>query len=251
MLSKKKIEKNLEKNKYNLILLNKTDSTNSYAKRLAQKDNKTVIIAKQQTNGRGRLGKSFISKKGGLYITCIVKPYNVDFNAGVITACAAKAVGDAIKEVCGIQCGIKWVNDLYIEGKKVCGILAETVQHDSETQNIILGIGINVNKFKPDDEIREIATSLKEHTNKAVNINLLAARVINNLYREQRLANNLEFLKDYRDRSIILSKEIVVIKNDQSFTATALRINDDCSLTVLKNGEEINLTFGEISIKTR
>ena len=251
MLRIKSIKKFLNSKDYNLILLNKTDSTNNYAKKLPKPANNTVIIAKRQTSGRGRLGRSFISMEGGLYLTCIVKPYSSSFNAGLITACAAVAVSKAINEVCGIECGIKWVNDLYIKNKKVCGILSETIQFEGLESNIIIGVGINVNRFKPKGELKEIATSLGEYTKKAVDINLLAARIINNIYTELNKAINLEFLKEYREKSIVIGKEVEVIVGDEKYTATALRINDDCCLTVLKDNEEINLNFGEISIKTR
>lgn len=251
MLRIKSIKKELNSNGYKLILLNKIDSTNNFAKQLPKPSNNTVIIAKRQTSGRGRLGRSFISNKGGLYISCIVKPYANDYNAGLITASAAVAVSKAIKDVCGIECGIKWVNDLYIENKKVCGILCETIQFEGAESNIIIGIGINANRFKPKGVLKDIATSLGEHTKKAVDINLLAAKVINNIYTEQPRAQNLDFLNDYREKSIIIGKEVEVIIGDKKYTATALRINDDCSLTVLKDDEEFNLNFGEISIKTR
>ena len=251
MLKIKSIKKELNSKGYNLILLNKTDSTNNYAKKLPNPSNNTVIIAKRQTSGRGRLGRIFISNKGGLYLSCIVKPYANSYNAGLITASTAVAVSKAIKDVCGIECGIKWVNDLYIENKKVSGILSEAIQSEGAENNIIIGVGINVNHFKPKGELKNTATSLREHTKKAVDINLLAAKIINNIYTEQAKAQNLEFLNDYRDKSIVIGKEVEVIIADEKYTATALRINDDCSLTVLKDNEEINLNCGEISIKTR
>lgn len=249
MLKKDKILKKL-KNKTNLIILNKTDSTNNYAKQNADTDLPLVIIAKKQTGGRGRLGRSFVSKKGGLYLSYVTSSFGNSFNAGLITACAAEAVATAIDEICGINCGIKWVNDIYINGKKVCGILTEGCFSNKEIPDkIIIGIGVNIEKNFATKEIKDIATSLKRECEAKVDINLLAASIINHLEYNLLNIDNLSFIENYRKKSIITDKEITVIQNDEKFSATALRIEDDCSLTVLINGTERNINFGEISIK--
>lgn len=251
MLTKEKIYNKLNNQKTNLIVLNKIDSTNSFAKHNCNNSFPQVIIAKKQTGGRGRFGRSFVSKKGGLYLSYVNDTFGADFNAGLITACAAVAVAKAIDEVCGIECGIKWVNDIYINNKKVCGILTEGCfsNNSSVPDRIIIGIGININKNFATKEIKDIATSLKRECKTRIDINALAASIINHL--EQNLENidNLAFLENYRKKSIITNKTVTVIQNSESYQAKAIRIEDDCSLTVLVDGVEKNINFGEISIK--
>lgn len=249
MLKKDKILKKL-KNKTNLIILNKTDSTNNYAKQNADTDLPLVIIAKKQTGGRGRLGRSFVSKKGGLYLSYVTKNFGNKFNAGLITACAAEAVAAAIDEICGIHCGIKWVNDVYINEKKVCGILTEgCFLNEGAPDKIIIGIGVNINKNFATKEIKDIATSLQRECKVKVDINQLAASLINHLEYNLQNIDDLSFIENYRNKSIVIGKEVMVIQNDENYVAKALRIEDDCSLTVLVNDTEKNINFGEISIK--
>ena len=249
MLRKKSISKRL-KNDTNLIILNKVDSTNSYAKRDNSNEYPKVVIAKKQTGGRGRLGRSFISKKGGLYLSYVTDQLSANFNAGLITACAAVAAAKAIDEVCGIECGIKWVNDIYINGEKVCGILTEGCFSNSPTPyKIIIGIGINISRNFATKEIKNIATALNKECKKKIDINTLAACIINNLEDGLKNIDKLKFLDCYRNKSIVVGKEIKILQNNDCYVAKALRIEDDCSLTVMQNGIEKSINFGEISIK--
>ncbi len=250
MLTKNKLIKNLNNSK-NLILLNKTDSTNSFAKRLTDSPIPLTIIAKKQTSGRGRINRTFVSKKGGLYLTYVTNNFGSNFNAGLITACTADAVATAINEVCDIDCDIKWVNDIHIKGKKVCGILVEGCFSNNQTtpNKIIIGIGVNIARNFANKEIKNIATCLQKECNKKVDINLLAATIVNHLEQNLQNIDNLSFIENYRKRSIVINKNITVIQNDKEYQAVALRIEDDCSLTVLLDGKEKNITFGEISIK--
>ena len=133
-----------------------TDSTNNIAKQLCAKDpdDFTVIIAERQTGGRGRSGKSFYSAKGGIYMSVIVsEDENVPY-----TVCAASATCKAINE-CGIDAKIKWVNDIFVNGKKVCGILCERVQ-TANGNKIVIGIGINHSVKDFPAELQDIAASL-------------------------------------------------------------------------------------------
>lgn len=250
MLKKNKILKGLNSKNTNLIILNKIDSTNNYAKQTHSTDLPLIIIAKMQTGGRGRLGRSFVSKKGGLYLSYVTDQLSTNFNAGLITACAAEAVANAINTVCGINCGIKWVNDIYINNKKVCGILTEGCFSNTSTPDkIIIGIGINISRNFATKEIKNIATALNTECKKKIDINTLAACVINNLEDGLKNIDKLEFLDGYRNKSIVVGKEIKILQNNDCYIAKALRIENDCSLTVMQNGIEKNINFGEISIK--
>lgn len=233
---------------YKTIYLDEIDSTNNYAKTLSGAEN-TVIIAKRQTSGRGRVGKSFFSPEGGIYMSVILKGGNQPFCAGSYTALTAVAVADAIKRVCDIDCGIKWVNDIYIKNKKVCGILTEAVFDGNKLKNIIIGIGINVSDFLPNDELEEIATSIERESNRKIDNKQLINEILKKLYLELQNFDSSTFFEDYKKLSIVLGKEITVLDPKGFYKATAIRIEKDFSLTVLKDGVEKNINFGEISIK--
>ncbi|MBR6501944.1 MAG: biotin--[Clostridia bacterium] len=138
----KKLQKNV-----NLFAFKKIDSTNIYAKTLASEGYKdgTVVVAREQTAGKGRLGRTFFSKRGGLYFSVILRPYKSLNDTVFITTAAAVAAARAIEKVSGKKCEIKWVNDIYINNKKVCGILTEgAITPDGSLDYAILGVGINL-----------------------------------------------------------------------------------------------------------
>jgi len=160
------------------------DSTNNLAKQLAFEgcNEGTVVIAKTQTAGKGRLGRTWDSKnEHGIWMSVVLRPTGSLKSIQVITTAAAVAVSSAIKEITGIDAGIKWPNDLLVGGKKICGILTEAVSTASEFQFVILGIGINVNQDLQDfpADLRYTATSLKILSNrKVIDKNALASQVL-------------------------------------------------------------------------
>ena len=130
-----------------LIRLRSVDSTNRFAKDYASKTDlkEFAVLAKHQTAGRGRVGRSFESPAGsGMYLSVCFKRAFSPEDVGLITAFTAVAVRESIQELCGLECGIKWVNDLYYSGKKLCGILSEgSIDPESRMlQNVVIGIGI-------------------------------------------------------------------------------------------------------------
>ena len=177
------------------------DSTNLEAKRLILSGEKLpfCVVADSQTNGRGRLSRSFYSpNKTGLYFT-IALPFS-DFEITTITAKTAVAVCKALEEI-KVTPGIKWVNDIYLNNRKICGILAEAV-NDIETgriSSIIIGIGINVTTVDFPRELSEIAGSIQKDIDK----NMLMDRITINLL--DLIYNTTDFLSYYKSRSIILN----------------------------------------------
>ena len=132
---------------YDILYLDTVDSTNEYLKRNADKLNKnTVVVARTQTNGKGRLGRHFQSDDGGLYMSVFLKPHLSPEQSLFITPAAAVAVAKAVENVCKKQTEIKWVNDVYINSKKVSGILAESKidSNGNALEYVVLGIGINL-----------------------------------------------------------------------------------------------------------
>ncbi len=234
-----------------LIFKEETDSTNADIKRIAgHADDKTVVLAKGQTAGRGRMGRSFYSAAdNGLYLSILIKSgINAD-NIVLITTAASVAVSRAIELVTGIKVGIKWVNDLYLNDRKVCGILAETIcdPTDGKISGVVIGVGINCGGADFPAEIKDIAGSLGDNINK----NTLAAEVIFNLCEIEKMIKDKSFIKEYKERSIVLGKEIIVI-GQETQNATAVDIDDDGGLVVkLESGEIRVLRTGEISVRMR
>lgn len=253
-LSKQEILEKLNNKNIEVTVLESTDSTNAYLKRSIRDDLKEgfAIIADSQTLGKGRFSRKFYSpKNSGIYMSILLRPSLSPENAVLITAAAAVAVSRAIEKLSGKETKIKWVNDIYISSKKVCGILTEgSINSDGSFNYAILGIGINA--YKPENnfpnEIKDIAGAI--FSQKKENLrNTLIAEVINNFFQYY---NNLEsktFLDDYRQKSLVLGKEIKVPKNDKLFSAKALEIDDNCRLLVeYDNNEREYLSSGEISI---
>ena len=169
----------------------KVTSTNDIAKKLALNGAKhgTIVISEEQTNGKGRLGRSFYSPANtGIYMSIILKLSLTTMDSVLITTSSAVAICDAIEKLTGINCQIKWINDIYLNGKKIAGILAETsTNFESKTIDyLILGIGLNFTQPKNDfpEELRKIASSLFEHNNSTINRNLLCAEIANNIDRK-------------------------------------------------------------------
>ncbi len=226
-------------------------STNAYIKAKAACDEGLLVIAERQTAGHGRFDRKFHSPKNGIYMSLLLKPTFIGFDTTLITTAAAVAVAQAIEQLSGKKSKIKWVNDVYIENKKVCGILTEGAVNP-KTQGfdyVILGIGINA--FTPENgfnsEIENIAGSVFEGFSTQL-MARLTAQVINNFF--EFYIKKKEFLTDYRSRSNVLGKEIYVLRNDTKVKATALEIDDKCRLLVkYENGNTEYLNSGEISIK--
>lgn len=233
------------------------ESTNIRAKEIAgTSDEGTVIIAEEQTMGRGRLGRNWISPKGkGLWFSIVLKPnINAD-KVSRVTLIGAAAVHKALKEL-GIKSHIKWPNDIVIGGKKVCGILTEMVLHGENSYYVIMGIGINANLDEGDfdEDIKDKATSLKAIRGAEVDRNKLLACVLNNfekLYVPFREKDDLsETIKISRENSILLNKEVRIIRENTERTGRVVDIDQDGRLIVEYEDGKIEAVFsGEVSVR--
>ncbi|MCR4661836.1 MAG: biotin--[acetyl-CoA-carboxylase] ligase [Clostridia bacterium] len=249
-LSKERVE--------NIEVLESIDSTNIYAKNLAQNgvNNKYVVISNEQTKGKGRLGRTFVSPKNkGIYLSIIVKPNRDISNLTSITAFSSVAVCKAIENVYNIKTNIKWVNDVYINGKKVCGILTEA-SIEGETGKVdylVIGIGINVNESTNEfpEEIKDIATSLKIQTGKEMKRNILCVELIKQLDTMiDNLDKNDEYFTGYKDRCNTIGKEVEINTFTEKKLGFVKALNEDFSLTIeYPNGLIEKLSSGEVSIK--
>ena len=241
------------------IALYKTiGSTNTEAKLLAVKNagHGTTIIAEEQTEGRGRFGRSFFSPAdSGIYMSIILRPeLNIE-NSVLVTTAAAVAVCKAVEKFTNASARIKWVNDIFIDDKKVCGILTEAVTNfeSGMMDSIVVGIGLNV-KTKNEDfplELQDRAGSVLDDEHYSIR-NQLAAEIINNVLN---IAGNLKdksFMQEYKDRSMILGERILYKKDNDWQEGCALDIDNYGGLIVYtSDGQKLTLNSGEVSIKKK
>lgn len=242
------------------------DSTNLYAKKLlaaSPRLNKKVIIAEHQTAGRGRMGRTFYSPaKSGIYLSAIYSPANPITNPAKITAFSAVAVCRAIKKLYGIETKIKWINDIFYNDKKICGILTEgfTNFETSLIESAIIGIGINIeeNKEAFPEEVKKIAGSIFSNNTDTLNTHVsrceLAAEVSVQLFKILEEAPEAVF-KEYKELSFLLGKTLTVypVIGDEksSYKAKAVDIDENASLIVeLSDGSRKSLFSGEVSLKS-
>ncbi len=248
-LSKRKIERNINGG-CNVLVLDKIDSTNTEMKRRALDPNKPdVIVANTQTSGRGRLGRSFFSPSNtGIYMSMLAVPKS-DENILLYTTATAVAVCLAIEKLTDKNPLIKWVNDIYIDGKKVCGILAEAVtdEFNKSVRYIIIGIGINWGDAKFPDEICEVAGSVCKE-NERILRNAVIAEIINEFRKIEETIFDKMFIEEYRKRSMVLGKKIVVLNTNEVGVAEDIDENGALVIT-LESGESKTLSTGEISIR--
>lgn len=240
----------------NIIFFDEIDSTNNVAKQLAiQKiESNTLVVAKRQSCGRGRLGRSFMSLGNGIYFSVILRPDSSVENSLKITSGAAVAVRRVLSKYCD-DVKIKWVNDIYISEKKVCGILTEAASSDGGTLDyVVVGIGINVFGRHEDfgDELSDIVTTLEENTNSLLDKNLLIASVYKELLDIiSELDSFNSVMDEYRKHNIIIGKSVYIIRGDEKRLAEVIDIDNEGSLIAVDEAtkEQMRISSGEVSIR--
>ena len=227
------------------------DSTNDYMKRAGGAPDKTVAAALMQTRGKGSRGRSFHSPDGGLYFSVLLKRGIPVSQAHLLTPAAAVAVAEGLEGVGAENVGIKWVNDIYIAGKKVCGILTETqIAPDSRSlAYAVIGIGINL--YEPDggfpDDIKNKAGAVFRKGSPALREWCLES-ILAALLKELDSLPGKRFLKEYRSRSVLLGREVDILGPTPE-RGTAVDIDDECRLIVRTATGIRALNSGEVSIK--
>ncbi len=245
-----------EKNKIVPFFFKTVDSTGNIARKTAKAgaDEGTTIIAEAQTAGRGRLGRTFLSAKGGIYMSIVLRPKISPKDTLFITVAAAVAAARAIESVCDKKCEIKWVNDIYIQGKKVCGILTEgEFDAAGNLDFAILGVGINL--FEPKDGFSAdipLAGSVFDKKSKILSKNKIKRQTINLFVKEFfAFYENIlqkEFMTEYQTRSFLTGKKITYTKNEKTYTAEVVGIDNDANLLVKSDNKTEKLSHGEIQI---
>jgi BirA family biotin operon repressor/biotin-[acetyl-CoA-carboxylase] ligase len=200
-------------------------STMDAARELAKKgaEQGTIVIAEAQTRGRGRLSREWLSPKGGIYFTIILRPKISPAYAPRINLMAAIAVAATIRKLFGLKADLKWPNDVLIAGKKVCGILAEMDAEMDVVNFVNVGMGINANNSVT--RFEKTATSLKEALGREISRKEFLSALIGEIERRQPLLMEADFLKEWKRLSATLNKEVRVMSMGEELTGQAIDID--------------------------
>ncbi len=243
------------KNRISLCIVKQTHSTNALVKEQALcSDEGLVVVAQKQTSGRGRMGRSFFSPDGtGIYMSLLLKPRIKGEDAVQITTAAAVALCRAFERAGAEDAGIKWVNDIFVGGKKVCGILTEGALNsaDGTLGYAVLGVGINV--YPPregfPEDIGNIAGALFSVERENLR-NLIIAEFLNEFFALYGNISEKAHSREYAERCIVKGKNVTVIRGNESFSAFCEGVDENCGLNIiLPDGRRETLTSGEVSLR--
>jgi BirA family biotin operon repressor/biotin-[acetyl-CoA-carboxylase] ligase len=254
-LCEKSIRKHLDAADVEIQIYSEIDSTNAEARRLsaAGKQQPVLLLAEQQYAGRGRMGRSFYSPDGmGIYMTYLWQPHTSARDVIGVTTAAAVAVHRALCRILPKEANrlhIKWVNDLYLADKKICGILTEAVTDpaDGKIRDMWIGIGINVAPMSFPPELLDIATTLGSSE---LDRNVLIAAIVNELLRILQDADRYAHMPYYRAHSMVIGKDVRTIRGDESVCGKVLDIDSEGGLVVERaDGTVETMHSGEISLR--
>lgn len=224
-----------------------TDSTNTRAIELAKNvDGNILVAAEEQTNGKGRQGKSFYSPaESGVYFSIVIRPQGTLNDVVFVTSAASVAVAKTIEEMTDLDPKIKWVNDIYVNGKKVCGILVQSIVKNNKVDGLCVGIGVNISTTDFPDEFGSRAGAL----GRDIDRNIFVAKVTEKLIDFSNNIGDRSYLDYYRKKSCVIGRKIKYIENNIEHFAMAVGIDDNANLIVDENGETKKLSSGEITVR--
>ena len=240
-----KIKKILNK-KINLITYDEIDSTNNDCKEQGNLgDINKLVISDYQTNGKGRLGRTFISEKGkGIYMSLLIKPSIALSDVSKITCVVGTSISKVLEKEIDRYVDIKWVNDIYLNNKKICGILTESSIINNEIKYIVIGIGINLyHQVFPKDIV---ASSIEDETGLILDRELLVASIINQILEDIENINDKSFVEFFRKRLYLKNKFVELNIRNELFEGFILDISDDFELVVEIDKNKKLVNSGEI-----
>ena len=237
-------EKIKEQTGINKVIFKK-EVTSTNDEILNEKQDDTLMIAFSQSNGKGRYGRKFFSPENGLYFSYLLDEEMTFQQSQFITPIMGIVVSYAIDEIFGVNTSIKWVNDILLDGKKICGILTECKVEKNVCHDIVVGVGINVYKSDFPEDIKDTAGFITEENDSDKREDLIIKIMQNFL--EYWSEDRDSLVEKYRNKATFIGNEIKVHKNGDYISATAMNINDDFSLKVKYNDGTIeDLNIGEI-----
>lgn len=245
-------------NKYKdrkIFVFSEIDSTNTFLKRNFDLPNRSIALSHVQSGGKGRKGRSFLSQKGGLYLSVSVKD-NIPDVAFRLCAVSAVCVCETLRELFNVNAKIKWINDIQIDGKKVCGILCESVFSGDTPVLSVAGIGINIYKTDMPSDLIDIVTTVNDHSEIKYSFSEIVSNILNRFDTLlDRVIYDGDFsyvLRKYRGLSAVIGKKISFTIQNKETIGTAVSIADDGKLEVLDdNGKTHMLDNADVSIKIK
>jgi BirA family transcriptional regulator, biotin operon repressor / biotin---[acetyl-CoA-carboxylase] ligase len=239
--------------KYSIIVYDTVDSTNNLGKKLISSGNRkeTIIIANEQTKGRGRMGRDFFSPANtGVYMSFVLFPDRHVSEMGTLTTKVCVAVCRVIEAVKDCKAEIKWVNDIYVDKRKVCGILTEAVTdfESGTVEAVVIGIGLNVSTDMSDfpEDLSMTAGSVNPS---GVSRNTIVAKIINEVASVYHDKDEKSLMEEYRKRCFLIGREITYYKNGVTIVGKAVDINDQGNLVIEKEDGLIDvLNSGEVTL---
>ena len=228
---------------WSFVELDDVDSTQAIAKGLATKGARegTTVIAKSQSSGKGRLGRSWVSPTGGLYMSFILRPADIS-KPELITLVTAVAVVDGIKQATGLKTAIRWPNDIMARGKKLAGVIAEAQADKHAITEVVVGVGVNCNAIVSDAEgLGKDATSIAEELEKHTEISMLKNSILDAfscLYEKWRTGEDMMPLWKGHIATLGKSVSIKLKTNETAFSYQAVGIDPEGSLMVTKDGKQ-------------
>ena len=240
-----------------IIYYEQLDSTNTRLQEMAFRgaEHGTVVVAKEQTAGKGRRGRNWESKdEGNIYMSMLLRPEIPVSNAPMLTLVMAYSVALVLKKQGFDQVKIKWPNDLILSNKKVCGILTEMFLKENQVDYVVIGVGVNVNVTEFSHELVDKATSLYMESGETMDIEPMIediVEVFHDQYKKFLEAGDLSFLQaEYNQLLINQGREVVIVEKDQEYHAHALGMNEKGELIVrTANGETQEIYAGEVSVR--
>lgn len=242
---------------YKIYHYDNLSSTNDIAKEIAKKSNeeKLVVIAETQTRGKGRLRRQWISPKGGLWLSIILRPKISPKEALKLTFIMSSAVAKTIKTMFGLKTEVKWPNDVLVEGRKICGILTETSTKENIVEFVVVGVGINANidpKSFP-SSFQDTVTSLKHELGYKIRRRTLTKNLLQSFeHRYERLQKGLwsVLLQEWKSMATFLGEQVEVASFDEVLVGEAWDIDEDGALIIrLKGGVLKKVAAGDVTLR--
>lgn len=241
---------------YKIIYEEEVDSTNNYAKRMAEagENEDALIVTDSQTAGRGRKGRSFASERGkGIFMTILKHPKLEPQRASMLTIVAAMAAREGIYKATGLECSIKWPNDIVYNGRKICGILTEMSAEMQNINYVVIGIGINTSQDNFSEDIKEVAVSIKMTGKKTVKRSTIIAEVMKSFdkyFDKFEETAGLAFIREEYNKYLVnAGNKVKIISDSGAYEAVALGIDNEGRLLVNKEGRLIKIVSGEVSVR--
>ena len=244
----------------NILFLREVSSTNDLAKELTGygADEGTVVVAETQTVGRGRLDREWVSPKGGLWFSVVLRPKVRAGEAVTLVFVAGLAVAEVLRELYGVRVETKWPNDVLVKGRKVCGILTEMNTTGEKVNYVIVGVGVNANfdvkKTLPDD-LRKVASSLENELGRKVELEELFRALLEKLENIYRLFLEEGFgpvLRKWKKYAGFLNCQVEVASGTEKWVGLAFDVGDDGSLILrLKDGTVKRVFVGDVTLRSR